>query len=124
MQSTIEPADIVEQTRVPEVVARLLNEAKAIAGERRAEARHPFFRPVTITVEDKGGILRSFSAFATDISATGIGLLHNMALEVGEAIVTIKDGLGDSVRLRGEITWCQPCGEGWYLSGSRFLGLE
>lgn len=123
MQATIESIGIVEETRVRDEVNRLLNEAEAAAGERRAQGRHPLFRPVTIAIQVKGGFCRLVSAFVREISPTGIGLLHIIPLRVGDVIVTIKGDSGDSTRLRSEIKWCQPCGEGWYLSGGRFLGL-
>ena len=83
--------------------------------DRRAEARHPFFFPVSISMESS-----QYSAFARDISATGIGLLHAMPLSPGNATVTIPHD-DDHLSIRSEIMWCRPVGEGWYVSGARFI---
>jgi hypothetical protein len=102
------------------LVDGLLTEAKVTEHvERREETRHPFFRPVTIALDAGRGL--KLSAFSREISASGIGLLHNMPLPAGEVQVTIERCAGGTATIRAEIIWCQPCGEGWYLSGARFL---
>ena len=100
----------------------LVEEAqRADQSDRRAEVRHPFFRPLSICPANEPQ--RQYSAFAREISRNGIGLLHNMPLEPGAALVTIfRDG-GRTLKIRTEIVWCRACGEGWYLSGGRFLDL-
>lgn len=86
--------------------------------DRRCEVRHPFFRPVSLAV----GPTRH-SAFSREISTGGIGLLHNMELSPGEVEITISSRRGHSVRLRTQIIWCRPCGEGWYISGGQFVNV-
>ena len=105
-----------------QVVGSLLNEAMAADRDRREKARHSFFCPVAVTVQNDAR--RSFSAFSRDISPEGIGLLHNMPLPAGEVTITIPTRSAGLRRLRTEIVWCRPCGEGWFLSGGRFLGVE
>lgn len=100
-------------------VTELLNTAKAAdMGDRRQTERHPFFYPVNVSLHRTGS--PSFSAFSRDISAGGMGLLHNMPLELGAVVLTILSDAASPVRLAGEIMWCVPCGEGWYTSGVRF----
>jgi hypothetical protein len=41
----------------------------------------------------------------------------------GEFTLTISSPTGAAVNVRTEIIWCRPCGEGWYLSGGRFLEM-
>ncbi len=102
-----------------EVVRLLLDDAREGADERRVERREPFFQPVALVAgEDQR---RQFSVFSRDISATGIGLLHCMAVEPGEVLLTIPCKSCGKVRIRSRIVWCRPCGEGWYMSGARFL---
>ena len=108
-----------DDTQIRRTIKRLLDEEKAETGERRANMREPFFGPVTVVVRENGE-QRTYSCFSRDISPTGIGLLHNMPLESGKVTLAILRQSGD-VHLRGEIMWCRPCGEGWYLSGVRFL---
>jgi hypothetical protein len=86
--------------------------------DRRVEVRFAFFRPVSVHTHDG----HAFSAFSREISASGVGLIHNMPLERGEVQITISHEHGYSIRVRTEIMWCQSCGEGWYISGGRFAG--
>jgi hypothetical protein len=86
--------------------------------DRRTEVRFPFFRPVTLGVDG-----RRHSAFCREISAIGIGLLHDVELAPAEIEVTLKSKRGHSVRMRTRVLWCRPCGEGWYISGGRFVDV-
>jgi hypothetical protein len=87
--------------------------------DRRREPRHPFFRPIMIRTADG----RRYSAFSREISASGIGLIHNMELVPGEFELSIPSERGCSILVRTRILWCHPCGEGWFLSGGQFIGL-
>ena len=87
--------------------------------DRRSEVRFAFFRPVSILTDDG----HRYSAFSREISASGVGLIHNMNLPHGEVEVSISHEQGYSIRVRTQIVWCRPCGEGWYISGGRFVGV-
>jgi hypothetical protein len=102
----------------------LLVEAARAAdfGDRRADERYPFYRPVTILGENSD--VRRFSAFSRDISAGGMGLVHNVPVVEGRVTLIIHTQSGEQVRLPGLIGWCRPCGEGWYMSGARFISNE
>lgn len=106
------------------VVQRLLTEARELdyqeQSERRSKVRYPFYRAVTLVPDGQG---RSYSAFTRDLSRSGIGLLHSMPLDRGDATLTIPSERNAAVRTRISIVWCRPCGEGWYLSGGEFIGL-
>ena len=96
----------------------LLTEAKAAeAKDRRLETRYSFFRPVSITVYPGQTKL---SAFSRDISAIGMGLLTNVPLNPGKVTVTVACHTKEELNLLMRVEWCQPCAEGWYLSGARF----
>src|SRR4051812_45857397 len=82
---------------------------------RRSEARYPFFRPASIQVDEQ-----QYSAFTREISASGIGLLHNFKLKPGEFQISILSEQEYRVRVEVEILWCRACGEGWHISGGRF----
>lgn len=105
-------------------VHRLLTEARELDYqeqlERRSKVRYPFFRAVTLAPDGEG---RSYSAFTRDLTRSGVGLLHNMPLDHGEATLTIPSAQNDALRARITIVWCRPCGEGWYISGGEFIGL-
>jgi hypothetical protein len=110
---------INDQRQLQVTIRRLLDEAKDAAGERRADSREPFFSPVTLTFPAEGQ--RQFSCFSRDISPSGIGLLHYMPVKPAAVVVTMPSKSRGNVRIRSQIMWCRPCGEGWYVSGARFL---
>ena len=83
--------------------------------DRRSEKRYPFFRPVSVQVDG-----RSFSAFTREICAVGFGLLHSMELPLEEVAIKIA---GRPQQLRLKIERCESIGEGWYISGGKFLRL-
>jgi hypothetical protein len=84
--------------------------------DRRSEPRYPFFRPVLVRVDG-----HSFSAFTREISTSAIGLLHYMELPIQEVEIILA---GKQQTLRARIERCQPCGEGWYLSGGTIVGID
>ena len=111
---------VIARRQLQKTVAELLKEARhAERLERREQQRHPFFHPVSI--ETSGEPRQRLSAFAREISPSGIGLLHNMCLDLGEVELALVRTQGDTLQVRSQILWCRPCGEGWYLSGARFL---
>ena len=96
----------------------LFSEARD-ALERRFELRVPFFRAVSLEIEDAESSPEV--CFARDLSPSGTGLLHPGPVDKQRAIVTIPLESGDKVRMEILIKWSRPCGEGWYLSGTKFL---
>ncbi len=101
-------------------IYQLIVEAKAeLESDRRGEVRYPFFRPVSIEMDDG----HQYSAFTREISETGIGLIHNMDLHEREVEISVHSDCGYSIRVRTRIVWCAACGEGWYISGGQFVGI-
>jgi hypothetical protein len=99
----------------------LLEELMRIAesdfqNERRTEARLPFFRGVSIVVDGY-----RFSGFLREISLSSVGLLHNMELPLKEVKITVS---GQREGFHVAIVRCQPCGEGWYLSGGKVIDRD
>lgn len=86
--------------------------------DRRLERRYPFFRPVTLVV---GGVRQN--AFSREISSAGIGMLHRFDLLPGEIEVAVPSRRGHSVRVRTRLLWSRACGDGWFISGGKFLGI-
>lgn len=102
-----------------ETIDRLLVQAEAEAQkDPRSGVRFPFFRLVSIEVQG-----RRFSGFTRDICASSIGLLHQMDLPLGEVDVTIPLSPEKKCKMRLRIERCEPCGEGWYVSGGKFVGI-
>ncbi len=103
-----------------QAIASLLMDVVHNSGaERRAEPRHPFFQSVSLTVD--GVSNESLVVFAREISASGIGLLHNAKLEPGTIELTFASPTGNTCRIATEIIWCRALTEGWYISGGHFL---
>ncbi len=81
--------------------------------DRRSEVRFPFFRPVSVQVDN-----HSFSAFTREICESGMGLLHSMELPLEEVVITIAER---PQQLRLQIEQCESIGEGWYISGGKVV---
>jgi hypothetical protein len=112
--------DVGSKSGPGKAIYQLIVEAQAeVARDRRAEARLPFFRPVSIKMAD--GHL--YSAFSREISAYGIGLIHNIELKPGAVELIIPSEEGHSIYVRARIVWCESCGEGWFVSGGQFEGI-
>jgi hypothetical protein len=110
-----------KKDQLEKTVILLLHEAREGLDERRREKRHPFFAPIQIAFTQDA--MRQRSCFSRDISATGVSLLHYMPLKAGEVVLTIPSKLCGTVRIRSEIIWSEPCGEGWHISGARFIAI-
>jgi len=99
------------------VVRELLLQAKAsVNDERRTDQRIPYFRTVSVQVDD-----RSHSAFIREISDSSVGFLHNMALPLRDVEIRVA-GQREGFPVR--IERCEPCGEGWYVSGGMILNCD
>lgn len=101
-------------------IDRLLLEAqRAKYSERRTEPRHPFVRPVHISLPDVGNVL----AFSKDMSKQGIGIITDQDLPDGQiAVLTIHSTSNYPVHLKCELRWSDRFGKGWFLTGWKFLG--
>ena len=72
-----------DQLQIRDVVTRLLSEDKKYSmKDRRSIARRPFFRPITLYLGREQGDPQS--GFARDLNESGIGLVHDFAIEPGK----------------------------------------
>ena len=101
---------------IHQLIGEALCESKQ---DRRTEPRYPFFRRISVGLSEG----HRYSAFTREISASGIGLVHNFELAPGEVELSIPSERGCVVRVRTRIVWCKPCGDGWFLSGGQFIGV-
>jgi hypothetical protein len=110
------------QNEMRPIIEGIIAEARlarqATFRENRCEERQPFFRSVILEV---GG--RQYSAFTRDVSDNGMGFLHNAPIAGGEIVVRLNADSPRATRIRMKLMWCMPCGEGWYISGGRFIGM-
>jgi hypothetical protein len=120
LRDLVMPFELHELRSFGNALHPLLVEARANdQREDRWGIRYPFFRAVTVTTEE-GEEIRAFSR---DISASGIGLLHNTEIPTGVVDIRIKSARGFTVDVQTRIFWCQSCGEGWHISGGQFMGV-
>lgn len=100
-------------------IDRLLLEAqRSKYTERRTEPRHPFVRPVQITLTDG----TSAAAFAKDMSQQGIGVISDLDLPDGTiATLTIHSTSLHPVHIKSELRWSDKFGKGWFTTGWKFL---
>ena len=83
--------------------------------DARCEARYPLFRPVSLELNN-----RCYSAYTREITNTGVGLLHNFKLPLGDLEINFSNDL-ENISLPTRIVWCKSCGQGWYISGGEFI---
>jgi len=103
----------------PCVVETLLAHDGNTMQERRVDPRFAFFAPVNLRSPQAPRAI--MSAFSREISCGGIGLLHSMPLVAGTCY-TIDCTRGDvELRHLAEVVWCRPAGDGWFMSGCRFV---
>jgi hypothetical protein len=106
--------------RLPDqMLYNLLYASRDSGSDRRQDDRQAFFAPFTIAPLADPQL--RYSAFSRDVSATGIGLLHDMPLNVGALCVLRLHDCDTKFIRPAEVMWCRAAGEGWYLSGWRFL---
>lgn len=109
----------IDESQSPgRLIYQLVVEAQQDATDRRGDVRFAFFRPVTIQTSEN----KSFAAFSREISESGIGLVHNFPLSLGDVELRISHEHGYTIRVRTRILWCQECGQGWFITGGKFIG--
>lgn len=114
-------SQLLSAPRVRQTANLLIADAVLDDEERRKQGRHPYFHPITIQLKDSPEL---YSAFARDVSQTGLGLLHWMPIppQIIRVILELHDGT--TIRVGVKISWCSAWGKGWYISGGRFVDVE
>jgi len=87
--------------------------------ERRIDRRFPYFAPVTL--RPAAAIDHPQTAYARELSQGGIGLLHFVPFEIGQVFQIAVQDEDFNWQKRCEVSWCKPAGDGWFLSGCRFI---
>ncbi len=107
------------QSTLKQNVRLMLDAAREAEADLRSHERVPCFRPIVMEIAERHGLQR-YSAFARNISATGMGFVHWMPLDPQEIVIYVCVGNDDVVTCSVDITWSLPCGYGWYISGGGF----
>lgn len=97
--------------------------------ERRTDSRLPFQRAVEVfALSDDGDISdcsdqTAITAYTRDISASGVGLLHDQAIHSRRVLLNFQLLGGETIGLVASLTWCRYIGDFWYSSGGRLIGV-
>ena len=116
-----------ERLLLRKIVTRLIEGTRPPLSDRRAELRTPFLWPARISpAEPSSAAPRDASdgiaAFIVDLSVTGVGFVYQGDLVGNDVIVTLHDdGQGQPLHIRTIIERTVPRGDGWSLSGGRFI---
>jgi hypothetical protein len=87
--------------------------------ERREEPRFVFSSPVRLRRRDTSR--RIVRAYSREISRSGIGILTETPLVVGDLYCLTVDHAGGPLLLEAQVVWCREVGDGWYHAGCRFI---
>jgi hypothetical protein len=124
MSTTVGHSCVVDENPITQIIESLRKEEQAGAvSERRAAQRFPFVRPVQIKLGR--GQEPEIEATSRDLSDLGIGLIHDVEVEVGRmGVLTIHRQNGSPLVLRADCRWCQTFCRSWFMSGWRFSAVE
>jgi len=97
------------------------------SGENRGQSRMPFHRPVRVTsVEEfENNALDShdkgFNAAIRDLSANGVGLMHDCPIDNRRVVLTFDLSGGESISLLVDLQWDMQESDGKYVSGGKLI---
>lgn len=92
-------------------------------GDRRRAPRVGLRARVAMSVEDEAGRESIFGVWIRNISATGVGLLHDRPMNAGESFriwIPTQDGV--FLRLPCQAVHSQPAGNNFHRIGAKFTG--
>ena len=116
-------APVQQQCRdtIRKLVASLAPSRSAV--ERRGDRRFPFPYPVRIAAADGDAEAKSpsFTVIGKHLSESGLGFYHEEPLPYRRVHVWLGSPIGLEVQLVMDLSWCRFVGQGWYVSGGRFV---
>ena len=124
-------SDQIVQTGNKNEIARLVRKLLANSGqsergmERRKEQRFPFFTLLAMTPVDTDLTILGdpILVMGKQISLSGLGFIHTVALPYKDFLVAAADDDLDDVQVLLRSKWCRFVGPGWYESGGQFQGV-
>ena len=96
------------------------------AAERRGDRRFPFPYPVRIArAEDDASATDdpAFTVIGKHLSETGLSFYYERPLPFRRVNVCLGSHAGLEVELVMDLSWCRFVGQGWYVSGGRFIDV-
>lgn len=86
--------------------------------DRRAATREAFCRPVEIRVQE---LSRTISGITSNLSALGIGIITSEEIPECTAKIEVFTERAVASPILSELRWCRPFGNGWFVSGWKFV---
>ncbi len=124
MHAALECPRVGKDDRIQQILESLRKADSAEANrERRSADRRPLVRPVLISLgRDKQTLIQATS---NNLSRNGIGLIHDVELQVGRiGVLTIHRLHEDPIHIRADVRWCRPFCGSWFASGWRLIVEE
>ena len=111
--------DYREEAGLRAAVQAILSEATDLGIDRRRLDRKPYLKKVLIQRSENSVPL---TAFTREVCNNGVGLLHAFRLKPNDDIVVVIMGPDRAMyQLQVDVSWCEPLGDGWYVSGCEFV---
>ena len=110
------PDDLWSRPTLDDLRAVLESIGRSDVDHGRSVERMELSVPAEITTS-RGNTI---AAMTREISRQGIGLLHRGVVQPGEVTVCMASDTRE-FKYRVRIDWCQPCENGMFISGGRFV---
>ncbi|MCG8585762.1 MAG: hypothetical protein MI757_13735 [Pirellulales bacterium] len=104
---------------VRKLVASLTPPRSAV--ERRGDRRFPFPYPVRVAAIGSEHMDSKFTVIGKHLSESGFGFYHQEPLPYRRVHVWLGSPIGLEVQMVMDLSWCRFVGQGWYVSGGRFV---
>lgn len=105
---------------IVKAVEKLFDEDRQFErAERRISFREAISRPCRIRLSGKDEIINGFTK---NISFEGVGVITHESFQGDEeAKIEIHSSHDTNPVIFSRLAWCKPFGDGWYVSGWRFV---
>lgn len=91
--------------------------------ERRGDRRFPFPYLVRLAEVDDAADSEQITVIGKHLSESGLGFYHQEPLPYRSVRVWLGSPHGQEVQMLMDLSWCRFVGQGWYVSGGRFIEI-
>ena len=118
--------------QIREALSRIAEDYGTTGGagaDQRAARRMPFSRPVRVEPIDSFGhsstdrLSNVIRAFVRDLSANGVGLIHNRPIDARQVVLTFDLLAGETISFIVDLNWSSLQADGKYLSGGKMIDI-